>query len=64
MESGLENILSYVVGCGGDTDTNASIIAELHNYRNNSITKEMADYVESKLDSYLLEILREFNKRY
>lgn len=64
MERLLGEVISYVVGCGGDTDTNASIVAEIHNYHENSITPEMSEYVESKLDNYLLDILKEFNKKF
>lgn len=52
------------VECGGDTDTNASIIGELMNYTYNDITEEDALYVESKLDTFLLVILKDFNKKY
>ena len=57
----LEKTLQKVISCGGDTDTNASIIGELHNFHHNSITEENARYVESKLDPFLLEILKDFN---
>lgn len=53
--------IERVVKCGGDTDTNASIIGELNNYLLNDLSKEDIEYVESKLDSFLLRILREFN---
>lgn len=49
---------------GGDTDTNASICGELSNYWKNDLTKDDIDYVESKLDTYLLSILKEFNKKF
>jgi ADP-ribosylglycohydrolase len=52
------------IECGGDTDTNASIIGELMNYTYNDITRRNAKYVESKLDPYLLSILKEFNKKF
>lgn len=52
------------IECGGDTDTNASIIGELMNYTYNDISKRDVTYVNSKLDPYLLEILREFNKKF
>lgn len=47
---------------GGDTDTNASIVGELMNFTFNDLTQQDKDYVESKLDSYLLDILISFNK--
>ncbi len=50
------------VECGGDTDTDASITGELMNYFMHDITKEDAEYVESKLDNLQLRTLREFNK--
>ncbi len=50
------------IKCGGDTDTNASIIGELMNFTYNDLTKEDFDYVDSKLDGYLLRILKDFNK--
>jgi ADP-ribosylglycohydrolase len=50
------------VECGGDTDTNASIAGELCNYKYNDISEEDARYVESKLDPFLLNILKQFNK--
>lgn len=52
------------VECGGDTDTNASIIGELCNFTYNDITEEDVVYVESKLDPFLLNILKEFNEKY
>ena len=52
------------VKSGGDTDTNASIIGELMNYTYNDITKRDVLYVESKLDDYLLGILKAFNEKY
>ena len=52
------------VECGGDTDTNASIVGELSNFRRNDITKEDIDYIESKIDSKLFEVLYMFNKKY
>ena len=47
---------------GGDTDTNASICGELSNYFYKDINEKDVEYVESKLDDYLLTILKEFNK--
>lgn len=63
-ESSTQGSIITAIECGGDTDTNASIIGELSNYTYNDITEEDAAYVESKLDSFLLEILLEFNKNY
>lgn len=56
------NLITKVIECGGDTDTNASIVGELSNFWNQDLTKEDIDYVESKLDEFQLMILREFNK--
>lgn len=55
-------LIIKVIECGGDTDTNASIIGELSNFWQNDITKRDAEYVESKLDSFQLKTLRSFNK--
>lgn len=52
------------IKCKGDTDTNASIIGELMNFTYNDITQADIDYVESKLDPYLLSILKEFNEKF
>ena len=52
------------IECGGDTDTNASICGELSNFVNRDLTQEDANYVESKLDSYLLNILKQFNEQF
>lgn len=59
-----QEAIEKVVKCGGDTDTNASIIGELMNYHKQDLTKEDIEYVESKLDDFLLEILKEFNNKY
>lgn len=56
--------IEKVIKCGGDTDTNASIIGELMNYTFNDLNQKDIDYVRSKLDSYLLEILDKFNEKY
>ncbi len=56
--------IEKVVKCGGDTDTNASIVGELQNFLFQDITKEDAKYIESKLDPYLLGILKEFNEKF
>lgn len=52
------------VHCGGDTDTNASIVGELCNAQRNDLTDEDVAYVESKLDTFLLSVLKEFNEKY
>jgi len=56
--------IEAVIKCGGDTDTNASIIGELMNYTFNDLTLEDKLYVESKLDRFLLNILLEFNSKF
>lgn len=56
--------IKQTVKLGGDTDTNASIMGELMNYTFDDLTKEDIEYVESKLDDYLLDILKKFNKKY
>lgn len=53
--------IEAVVKCGGDTDTNASIIGELMNYTYQDLTEADREYVEYKLDPFLLGILIEFN---
>lgn len=62
--SGTQYAIKKVVSCGGDTDTNASIVGELLNYHKQDLTREDIKYVESKLDPYLLDILKRFNERY
>ena len=62
--TGTVNSIIKAIECGGDTDTNASIVGELSNYRLNDITKEDGDYVESKLDDFLLKILKDFNEKF
>lgn len=62
--TGTVNSIIKAIECGGDTDTNASIIGELSNYKLNDITKEDAEYVESKLDDFLLKILKDFNQKF
>jgi ADP-ribosylglycohydrolase len=59
---GTKRSITKAVLCGGDTDTNASIVGELSNKIWNDLTKEDTEYVESKLDAYLLDILLRFNK--
>lgn len=54
----------FAVQCGGDTDTNASIIGELCNFHYQDITEEDAKYVESKLDDFQLNILKKFNEKF
>ena len=56
--------IEKVVKLGGDTDTNASIVGELMNFTFNDLTIEDMQYVESKLDPYLLKILLDFNKKF
>jgi len=55
--------IKKVISFGGDTDTNASIIGELMNFTFNDLPNEVCDYVESKLDDYLLDILKRFNNK-
>lgn len=50
------------VKCGGDTDTNASIVGELSNFWRNDIDSEDVDYVNSKLDPQMIAIIRQFNE--
>lgn len=64
FQSTQRKIDSIIRLAGGDTDTNASILGELSNYYLQDITQDDAKYVESKLDPYLLKILRQFNKIY
>jgi ADP-ribosylglycohydrolase len=56
--------IELAVKAGGDTDTNASIAAELCANYYNDITEEDKRYVESKLDPFLLDILKKFNEKY
>lgn len=56
--------IKRVVKMGGDTDTNASIIGELLNYTFKTITQKDIEYVESKLDGFLLDILKRFNEKF
>lgn len=61
--SSMEEAVKFTIQLGGDTDTNASIFAELLNYKNPEwITPKIKKYVESHLDDYLLNILKQFNK--
>lgn len=54
--------LKSSISLGGDTDTNASILGELMNYTYDDLDDADIQYVESKLDPYLLGILRRFNE--
>lgn len=56
--------IEAVIKCGGDTDTNASIIGELMNYTFNDLSERDVDYVDSKLDDFLVSILKKFNKKF
>lgn len=56
--------IEKTIKLGGDTDTNASIIAELMNYTFQDLNIKDVEYVESKLDDYLLSILKEFNEKF
>lgn len=58
------NMIEGIITLGGDTDTNASILGELNNYDRNDLNKDDIDYVDSKLDPFLLDILKRFNKKY
>lgn len=55
-----ESILN-IIGYGGDTDTNASILGELCNFYYKDLSRKDVEYVESKLDPFLLNILKTFN---
>lgn len=55
--------IKKTISFGGDTDTNASIIGELMNFTFNDLSDELCNYVESKLDTYLLDILIRFNNK-
>lgn len=56
--------IKIAVKLGGDTDTNASIYGELANSHYKDITEKDAAYVESKLDGFLLNILKRFNEKF
>lgn len=58
------DVIEKTIKCGGDTDTNASIVGELMNYTFQDLSRDDTEYVESKLDPYLLNILLEFNKKF
>lgn len=56
-----QKTIELVVKCGGDTDTNASIIGELMNYTLNDLTEKDVEYVDRKVgehSEYLLACLR------
>ena len=59
----MEDAVKYTIRLGGDTDTNASIFAELLNFREEDLmTDEIKAYVEKHLDPFLLSILKDFNE--
>jgi ADP-ribosyl-[dinitrogen reductase] hydrolase len=64
LDKNSQDAIKNVVSCGGDTDTNASIIGELLNYHLQDLTQADIEYVESKLDPYLLDILKRFNEKF
>lgn len=64
LTNSTQKTIEKVVKCGGDTDTNASIIGELMNYTFDDLTEDNISYVRGKLDSYLLEILDKFNNKF
>jgi ADP-ribosylglycohydrolase len=60
--SSTQEAVKLAISCGGDTDTTASIVAELSNYHRNDLTKEDVEFVEMQLSLELLTILKKFNK--
>lgn len=56
-----QEAIETAVSLGGDTDTNACIVAEFFNKNYQDLTQKDIEYVESKLDPFLLDILHEFN---
>lgn len=58
----IHEAIEMAVKGGGDTDTHASIVGELFNYKCGGLTEEDINYVESKLDPYQLKTLRDFNE--
>jgi len=60
--SSTHEAIKKAINCGGDTDTNASIVGELANYHYNDLTQADIDYVESKLPMELVNILHAFGK--
>jgi ADP-ribosylglycohydrolase len=61
---GTQQTIVKAIEQGGDTDTNASICGEISNYFERDIKQEDVEYVESKLDPYLLNILKQFNEKF
>jgi ADP-ribosylglycohydrolase len=59
--SSTQEAIKIAISCGGDTDTTASIVGELSNYKRNDLTKEDTEFVEMMLSTELLEILKKFN---
>jgi len=53
--------IEMAIGYGGDTDTNASIAAELSATFYDDISKEDVEYVNSHLDDFQLDTLTRFN---
>lgn len=64
LKNTTQEAIIAAIECGGDTDTNASILGELMNYTFNDIRGEDVEYVDSKLDEYQLNILKQFNKKF
>ncbi len=60
--SSTQEAIKIAISCGGDTDTTASIVGELSNYKRNDLTKEDTEFVEMMLSTELCQILKEFNK--
>lgn len=60
--SSTQEAIKIAISCGGDTDTTASIVAELSNYHRNDLTKEDVEFVEMMLSTELKQILKEFNE--
>lgn len=56
--------IKTAVSLGGDTDTNASIVAGLSNHHYNDITEEDIEYVNSKLTREQKEIIMNFEMKY
>lgn len=59
--SSTQEAIKIAISCGGDTDTTASIVGELSNYKRNDLTKEDTEFVEMMLSTELRQILKEFN---
>lgn len=60
--SSTQEAIKIAISCEGDTDTTASIVGELSNYKRNDLTKEDTEFVEIMLSTELCQILKEFNK--